>query len=117
VVEDRGFEREEGECGMAESCGSDDAETGLRVSNTGTTGESGHGGNGDYRKADAGQGASTGNNESSTRAVQNTGNATELAEDLGRVIQGWGLLTDAAKSEILGVIKEAEELMKGQSSA
>jgi len=37
--------------------------------------------------------------------------------DLAHVVGAWPFLSDEAKSEILGVIKEAEELMKGQSSA
>jgi len=41
----------------------------------------------------------------------------EAPEDLWRVVTAWEGLSEAAKSEILGVVKEAEELMKNQSSA
>ena len=41
----------------------------------------------------------------------------DVPEDLWRVVEAWEFLSEAAKSEILGVVKEAEELMKNQSSA
>jgi len=52
-----------------------------------------------------------------TRAKQQPNGIRETPEDLRRVVEAWAFLSEAAKSEILGVVKEAEGLMKNQSSA
>ncbi len=43
--------------------------------------------------------------------------AADYREKAFGVVGAWPFLSEAAKSEILGVVKEAEELMKNQSSA